>query len=350
MGKLKLVTFILVGLMLVTTSLVGACAKPEPTTAPVEVIELTFASPFIPTVPFGLAAQGWIDKIERETNGRVHITPYWGGTLIDPKEGFKQLSAGVCDIAFCYFGYSPGGFDLARNYMAFNYLVSDMEVRRRIYKEVCAKFPEIEAEYANWKIMEVSGGQTMQLVCNKPVRKVDDLRGLTLRTPLADLTHVLKALGAEAASNPPSEIYTCLEKGILDGTIGAIEQVKSFRLAEVAKYITLLNYGSSAVPHHFMNWDSFNSLPPDIQKVFEDSIEWWGLEVDKSFLIQDQEALAFAKELGVEIIELSPEELNKFFKVEATVVSELAAELDAKGIRGTKILQEILRLAEKYSK
>ena len=59
--------------------------------------------------------------------------------------------------------------------------------------------------------------------------------------------------------------------------------------------------------------------------------------------------MEFAKETGVEIMQLPPEEQEKFYEAWAAVTLELAATLDAKGYRGTEILEEVLRLAEQYS-
>ena len=60
---------------------VGAQEKP---------IELTYASQYANIHPYSLADQHWIAKIEKETNGRVKIKPYWAGTLTLRKKAYVK--------------------------------------------------------------------------------------------------------------------------------------------------------------------------------------------------------------------------------------------------------------------
>jgi hypothetical protein len=74
------------------------------------------------------------------------------------------------------------------------------------------------------------------------------------------------------------------------------------------------------------------------------------METESDKLNQEigQEAIDFAKAGGHELIELPPEDLNKFFSFLEEVALEKAAKLDAQGLPGTEIFQETRHLAEKY--
>ena len=146
------------------------------------------------------------------------------------------------------------------------------------------------------------------------------------------------------------DVYVALEKGTIDGLFGPYEALKSLRLGEVVDYCTALNIANGPSAQRIMNLNSWNRLPPDIQKVFEDNIEWWGYEIQKSLENADQAGIEFGKEQGVEFIELSPEDLKKFYSLLEAVALKDAAELDAKGLPGTKIFSETRRLIELYSK
>jgi TRAP-type C4-dicarboxylate transport system substrate-binding protein len=98
-----------------------------------------------------------------------------------------------------------------------------------------------------------------------------------------------------------------------------------------------------------MNLDTWNSLPPDIQKVFEDSIPWMEAEMDKTIIEGDRAAIDFAKAKGHEFYELSEEDLSKFFGYMEELALEKAAGLDAQGLPGTEIYNETRRLIEEYN-
>ena len=64
--------------------------------------------------PYSIADQHWIDKIAKETNGRVKIKPYWNGTLISSRESMREIAKGVADIGFVTPIYEKSGVDLTK--------------------------------------------------------------------------------------------------------------------------------------------------------------------------------------------------------------------------------------------
>ena len=81
-------------------------------TANTQTITLTYGSPFPKVHPASMADMKWIEKIKEETNGRVQIKPFWGGSLVSVREAFDEITQGVADIGSISLNYSPAGFDL----------------------------------------------------------------------------------------------------------------------------------------------------------------------------------------------------------------------------------------------
>ena len=199
------------------------------------------------------------------------------------------------------------------------------------------------------KMMQKSPAANYQLISRKPVRKIEDFKGLRVKAT-GVYTEVIKALGGEGFYLPMSETYIALQKGTVDAALAPTNTLKAMKFYEVAKYVTVLDWQSAVRAERGMNWNSYNGLPKDIQKIFDDSITFWSVETNKSKDKDDEEGIQLGKGAGVEFIKLSPEELTKVYKVMDTVMLASAAKLDAKGMPGTAIYKEVRRLVEQYIK
>lgn len=354
----KWIVLIILVLMATLIMVIG-CAKSEPTTPKEdattlkeEPIKLRYGTYYGLEHPESRADLQWIEKIEKETGGRVEIEPYWAGSLVSLKETFEDVKAGVADISLILPGNNPSGFDFHRaEFMLFYYGVPDWETSYRVYHEVHEKYPE-DPEWDQVKILARSGitsASPYNIVSVTPIRKLSDLRGKIIKST-GEFDYILKEFGAEPLQMPMAEVYNALQKSILDGALAPYETLKAFNFAEVANYTTILDFRAGIYPIRIMNLDSWNSLPTDIQKVFEESYDFWGQTILEEAEKNDQAGIEFAKGFGHEFIELSPEDLNSFYEVLEELAKKKAKELDSKGFPGTEVLQMTRELIEKNGK
>jgi TRAP-type transport system periplasmic protein len=313
-----------------------------------KVIELVYASPVAADHTFSVVDIRLMEKIQKETKGRVRFKPFWGGTLVGSRDAVDELVSGVADIGFISPGYAKSGYLFTKTCFLFFY-GANQEIGRKVFKEMLSKFPQIEAEYKGLKVLSWSSGTDYQLISTKPVRKIADMKGMRIKT-IADLTSVLATLGVEGANMPTPEVYLNLQKGIVDGTLSPYESFKSLKLGEVAKYVTKLDIYRPHSGGKVANLNTWNKLPKDIQKVFEDNIEWWGLETDKAFIQADKDGIEIAKKLGVELITLPAGDMENFYNPMKELAVKEAKKLDEKGLPGTKMHLEAQNLIKKYKK
>jgi TRAP-type C4-dicarboxylate transport system substrate-binding protein len=179
-------------------------------------IELKYASIYPPTHAFSIADQHYMQKIEKETNGRVKFRAYWSGSLISPREGYQDAIGGVADIVYASIAYEKAGFDLTRGQGGFYQGLKDQETKLNIFWQLWNKYPEMRNEFANVRVLGLFTAPNMRLATNKPVRSLDDLKGMRIKAPL-ELIQPLKALGAEGLIMPMTEVYESVNKGILTG-------------------------------------------------------------------------------------------------------------------------------------
>jgi TRAP-type transport system periplasmic protein len=220
--------------------------------------------------------------------------------------------------------------------------------RLKIFKQWFAKYPEMAGEY-NAKILQYTMGMDYRLICKKPVRTAADFKGLKLKA-MGAYANWVQALGGEGVPAPMSECYLSMQKGILDGVLAPYETLKSMKFAEITKYVIELPITSTPNPNRIMNINTWNKLPADIQKVFENNIDFYSEEEERQIVKAGQDGIEFAKTQNVEFITMSQEEMNKIFDPMKTVCLQQAADLDAKKIKGTEYYNALRSLIDQNNK
>jgi TRAP-type transport system periplasmic protein len=316
-----------------------------------KVIELRYASPYAAQHPYSLADLKWIEKIEKDTKGRVKIKPYWNGTLISSRESMREVVAGVADVAFITPIYEKSGVDLTKAILDF-FADSTPEVNAKIYWELYNKFPEIRKEFDAVKVLAVTVGTPMYLLTNKkPVKTVEDLKGMRIRVTGDAMMRTFKALGAEPINMPVVEMLESLQKGIIQAVIFAHGDYKSLKLVDAVKFETEnFTQERGVYPSRAMNKEAWNKLPVDIQKVFDANRDWFGDTILSEAKKPEEEGKVMAVKAGVQFVKMDAAGIKKYEDTFDAENLKEAQALDAKGYPGTKIYNEARRLIKQYNK
>ncbi len=358
----KLLTLVvIIGLILVlaVSSLMAACAKPAPAPAPAKPIELTYqhqlaAAPG--SVP-GLIADTYAKMVSERSGGRIKITTYPGGVLVAKvPEYIDATIGGLCDISTAVVIYYAARMPLTN--------VTQLPVPGGIVPpfgkcgdsawQLYKKFPEIRAEWPDLKVLSLPPFSLASVhTVDKPVRRMEDLKGLKIRAPGGALGAAVKALGAIPVSGSMAELYGMLEKGVAEGATINYEGCKSVRLAELLHNHTFGVHLNHHVWFVIMSQDKWNSLPADVQKVLDECAEELVAAADKIWLDFEQEAkdFTFSGEFDPqEHIFLPPEEIARWDAVLAPIRDKWVADVEAKGLPGKKVLDEWMRLVKEQRK
>ena len=155
---------------------------------------------------------------------------------------------------------------------------------------------------------------------------------------------MIDALGGESANVPMGDVYTALQKNDIQGALVPYSTILSFSFYEVADYMTIPDLTSACRPARAMNLDAYNSLPADIQQIFNDSIPYWEERDDFYRDDEDVVGLELGEQEGMEFIELSTEDLDTVYDSLDPIMREVATGLDDKGLPGTEIYERIREL------
>jgi TRAP-type C4-dicarboxylate transport system substrate-binding protein len=132
---------------------------------------------------------------------------------------------------------------------------------------------------------------------------------------------------------PMAEVFDSISKGVLDGVVGSPEPFKSWKLGDVTKYVTINTapVQPSILWYNAMNKAKWNSLPPDIQKIFTDVSKEY---VGKLGLAWDDQAVAgveYCKSVGDTIYFLPKDEAARWQAAIMPVIDARLKSLTAKG-------------------
>jgi TRAP-type C4-dicarboxylate transport system substrate-binding protein len=127
-------------------------------------------------------------------------------------------------------------------------------------------------EYQGAKPLMLWNSDTASIMSkSKPVRVLEDLKGLKVRTPSAAQSAQIQALGAIPIDMPAGQIYNALDRGVVDASQIPMSAAIDFRLIEVARYFTV-NAPLGRSPFLVaMNRARYEKLPADLRKVVDDT-------------------------------------------------------------------------------
>lgn len=286
---------------------VAGCAQPTP-----GVTVLTYASPFSPGHPFSRADIVWMKWVEQQAGGTLEIQPYWSGSLLSSEHSMHELRHGVADIGLITPIYARGGAHLIRAQSGFYGGLTTFEQQTALWRCMAAADPQFGRELHGLKILAVQGGNLLGIVTrDRPIRTLEDLRGLRLRAP-SELLAVLKDLGADPIDMPMGEVYSALAKGVLDGVVAPLDTLKSLHFAEVAKYFNTIRIPRGAYAARAISERRWRSLTDEQRALIERGTEVWEKALAAELLVANEVGLAAGREQHVEFHDMPADEQAKF--------------------------------------
>lgn len=262
------------------------------------------------------------------SGGRLDITVFGAGEMVPALESFDAVSKGAADIgsgaAYYWAGKAPAaqffaGFPFGLNAQQMNaWLLNGggMELWRELYER--------------YNLVPFAGGNTgvqMGGWFNREINGPEDYRGLKMRMPGLG-GRVLEKLGGTPVLLPGNELYTGLERGIIDATewIGPFHDYV-FGFQNIATHYYYPGWHEPGTSFEFfVNKDRYESLPPDLQRILEVATHYINLYTLSAFEAKNAEYLEkLQAENKVKIKPLPDNVLRAAREAADNVIEEYAA-------------------------
>jgi TRAP-type transport system periplasmic protein len=190
------------------------------------------------------------------------------------------------------------------------------------------------------RVLAVQGGNLPHVLTrDRPVRRLEDLRGLRLRAP-SELAPVLRKLGVDVVTMPMGEVYSAISKGIVDGVVAPADTIKSLHFDEVTRHVSLLSVSRGAYPARAISEARWRTLPADLQAVLDGSVAVWEAALAKEIATAEAAGLAYATEKGIAVLPIDPAEQQRFDAIYDATALEHARQLERYGIDGSAVYRK----------
>lgn len=265
----------------------------------------------------------WVREMSR---GRLEIKVYGGGELVPALEVWDAVVNGAAEMGTGASYYWAGKDPATQFFTTVPFGMNAQQMNAWLY---CAGGLQLWKNlYAKYNIIPFPGGNTgvqMGGWYNKEINTIADFKGLKMRMPGLG-AKVLEKAGGTPVLSAGSEIYTNLERGVIDATewIGPYHDYK-MGFHDIAKYYYSPGWHEPGSNLEVMvNKRDYESLPKDLQIIIETAcyrLNMWTIaefEAKNNLFLQK-----IIKESNVELRTFSPEVLSQLKKYTQEVLTDI---------------------------
>jgi TRAP-type C4-dicarboxylate transport system substrate-binding protein len=293
-------------------------------------------------------SEPWIKMVEEESNGKVRIQAYLGGTLHGARDGFKACINDITDFTAAYTMYQAGSFNLP-HVLDLPFAFPSSAVACKVAEELYPKYFKKEFENMGVYLANYNANGAYNLFTKKPIRKLEDMKGLKIRSAGGTNSRIMKALGAVPVNVPAPEAYNAFQRGVVDAVCFYDTGAVSYRVHELTKYETELKLDTPANSWAF-NRKTFDNLPPEIKRFIYNMhrrlSQMYGIQYDYQDTLSRKNEIAAQ---GIEVIKLPPQEMERWKAAVEPLWEEFIKENEAKGLPARELVKDLRARAQKYA-
>jgi TRAP-type C4-dicarboxylate transport system substrate-binding protein len=292
----------------------------------------------------------WSEGLEKDSGGRIAVKRFPNAQMGPTPQHYDFARTGQADVAWFLHGGTPGRFPLTE-LINLPFMVGSAEIGTKVINDAELRTKYLDAEHKGIKVLlllthQPGGPHTTK----KPIRTLDDFKGLRLRFASPTVRDLVQGLGATPVGVPPTEMAEQLQKGTLDGVfIDYGGAGIAFKLGGILKYSTeLYSYVTSFGVG--MNEEFWGKLPPDLQQLVARSMTGKEKEIGEAWDALDVPGKKALIDAGGEAIKFSAADQTRVRAIGAEVSEAKVKELDGKGMPGRAVYNLMRELADKHAK
>jgi TRAP-type C4-dicarboxylate transport system substrate-binding protein len=325
---------------------------PEAAQAQMKPIILKYSDPSKAGTARTDAAKDTMLEIEKRTGGKVKHEFYWAESLVKAKDALDAIKAGTCEVGGApNVVYHPARFPVWQFAQLMFLGGPDIWGVIKAWNEMAVTNPKIKEELDKQGLKFLTAfGYPSTLICKKPLAELADFKGLKIRA-VGPTAKWVSAVGATPVPLTFYEVTEGLARGVVDGTVGYLYVHFAYKFHDYCKFLTYTPIANTLIFDTWINIDTWKKLPPDIQKIYEETWrEFYPKAVIKHCDEEISTLLKVFKDSGGQIVELTPDQYAKWRKAAAFLKDDYIKKVEKMGADGNKIIEEFEKLYKKYER
>lgn len=219
------------------------------------------------------------ELVKERTQGNVTVQVIAGGQLGNEKDLIEQVKNGVIEMTIGgtpMLSIFPGWGPVGTFSMPYVFKGADEKAQFANFIKVARgpigrEIADAGAKASGMRTLDLAWWAGVQNLATrtKPVVKVDDVKGLKIRTPDTPIYRAaLSAMGAAVTPMAWSEVYTALQLGVVDGMANTPDLIYNAKLGEVQKYLALTGH-LAQIQAVIINEQFYQGLSPELRAVLD---------------------------------------------------------------------------------
>jgi TRAP-type C4-dicarboxylate transport system substrate-binding protein len=218
--------------------------------------------------------RAFAEDVLKATNGRLKITVLAAGELpYKAPDVIKAIATNQVQMGDVAVGFASGDVP-ELNVLQLPFLCTSYE---QFAKALPAVRPVVDETIKKKFGVDVLMHWTMppqNLWLNRPVTRLDELKGMKVRAWNPEQVEMMKALNGSAVSITSAEVIPALERKVIDGAITSAFSASDWRAYDIVKTGYMVNM---TMGHQIMmvNGDELAKLPADVRSVLLAKAREW---------------------------------------------------------------------------
>jgi len=283
------------------------------------------------------------DDLLKSSNGRFKINLNSAGELpYKPVDAVKITASNKVQMADAAVGFVAGDVP-ELNVLSMPFLCTTFDGYFKTIEAIAPIFEEDLMKKFKISVLFHWTNPPQNIWTTKPIKTLDDLKGMKIRAWNPEQVTMLRTLGAVPVSIASDEVPSSLQRKVIDGAITSALSVNDWKLYEFLSHGLIINF---AIGNQFvlMNMEEFNKLPKDLQPLLREKAKDWFVNFKKSTPEFEMQARKNIQEKGIKFVELSPSDFDKARKMMRPMWEEWA---NKQGPVAQKLLDEVTKIMGK---
>lgn len=287
-------------------------------------IKLSHQSPATDEAAEHLASLAMINYLDKHSDGRIEVKYFPGAQLGFEREVMESVQQGSVQMNFLAEGPLAGFF---KPFYVFSspYLFKDVSIAWKVLDGPFGdEFSKAFLEATGTRILAF-GENGFRDFSNsvRPIESLADMKGLQIRVMESPIYQKLVAsLGSNPTPMPGGgELYSAMQQKVVDGQENPLDQIYSYRMYEVQKYVTT-DHHTYSLAVLIINNEFYESMPADLQAVVQEAADVWKTVLRGIKYEKNRVASKLLQEKGIKLSHLTPKAREEFIAASRGPVNE----------------------------